>query len=229
MRPSSSLGGRSASAVAPYGLDGYEGIERMSTLIAQPGCATGACRRPDPTRPLRTMSTTAGGDGRFATKPAVSGERLDPRLSALSDEDRRRGSRSFPAAGRVQIRLAASCGRGPCGATRLDGVDDLGVVDALEVDGGDAEVGSAGRGSPQRALASRTARPVGIWRERTDASSALRRGATPVPRGSSTNRHRTTRPCSWRWRTGSRAPRRDRTAGSPDRPTTTCRTTGACT
>jgi hypothetical protein len=181
------------------------------------------------TRAIASGQPGVQGRPLLSDETGVSDAPLDARLTTPSDEDRRRDSRGLPAAGRVQIRLAASCGRGSCGATRVDGVDDLGVVDALEVDGGDAEVGSAGRCSPQRALASRTARPVGIWRERTDASSALRRGATPVPRGSSTNRHRTTRPCSWRWRTGSRAPRRDRTAGSPDRPTTTCRTTGACT
>src|SRR5215217_9435650 len=49
---------------------------------------------------------------------------------------------SFPAAGRG-VSARASYRRGPSAHGGVDGVDDLGVVDALEVDRGDAEVGVA--------------------------------------------------------------------------------------
>src|SRR5215207_897208 len=49
---------------------------------------------------------------------------------------------SFPAAGRG-VRARASYRRGPSAHGGVDGVDDLGVVDALQVDRGDPEVGVA--------------------------------------------------------------------------------------
>jgi hypothetical protein len=58
------------------------------------------------------------------------------------DDGRRRGSRQLPRR-RSRRQCASELSTGTIGARRAWTVDDLGVVDALEVDRGDAEVGVA--------------------------------------------------------------------------------------
>src|SRR5829696_7896085 len=72
---------------------------------------------------------------------ALCGPLANGFLAGDLDEDRRRGSRGFPAAGRAEPSdLQRAVDGDHRGAAGVDGLDDLGVVDALEVDGGDAEV-----------------------------------------------------------------------------------------
>src|SRR5687768_5917560 len=63
-----------------------------------------------------------------------------PSGSRPATSTRAGGGRGFAAAGRG-VRARARSLRGPGRAAGVDGVDDLCVVDALEVDRGDAEVG----------------------------------------------------------------------------------------
>src|SRR5215207_4181744 len=116
---------------------------------------------------------SAGRDCSFPTKPAVFGRSIEAPLPIELDEQERAPSvllRGGWSSLRIPRRRPRRCwyGRGPAaeerraprpavcgseaqravdgdhrGATRVDGVDDLGVIDALEVDRGDAEVGVA--------------------------------------------------------------------------------------
>jgi hypothetical protein len=94
----------------------------------------------------------------------------------------------------VDVRGATSCGRDHRGAAGVHGVDDLGVVDALQVDRGDAEVGVSElplddvRGTPSRASRRRARGAVGVARSAVARPLArgvpqlgARRGGRPRP------------------------------------------------
>ena len=97
-------------------------------------------RRATARTPRRIPEHSDAHSARRARAAVTWGSRAGWCAAALN-EDRRRGSRGFSAAGRVQIRLAASCGPDHRRAPRVDGIDDLGVIDALQIHERDAEVG----------------------------------------------------------------------------------------
>ena len=118
-------------------------VSRLRTTAtlpaAEPPVSRGRVRRgagrtaswPTPSgRPLETTSSSAGRDCCSSTKPAVSGTLRDLRLTAPWDEDRQRGP-SFP----PPVLRPSDAQRAVDGdhrrAAGVDGVDDLGVVDAL--------------------------------------------------------------------------------------------------
>ena len=135
---------RPADATAPPRPQRHRrGARPRTYATAKPACAT---------QPYRCVSApSAIGAGRlrrvrrcFAMNGALCEPLATGFLAGDLDEDRRRGSRGFPAAGRGEPSdLQRAVDGNHRRAAGVDGVDDLGVVDALEVDRGDAEVGVA--------------------------------------------------------------------------------------
>src|SRR5688500_12646949 len=97
---------------------------RNSAISLRDCCFRERSRPPTPDVSLAAMS-------RALCEPLAAGF-----LAGDLGEDRRRGTRAFPAAGRVEPSdLQRPVDGDHRRATRVDRVDDLGVVDALEVDG----------------------------------------------------------------------------------------------
>jgi hypothetical protein len=149
--PRSCNGRRVASATRPH-----------PTRIARPTPQRHLSRASRPPRSMRAVGRTRSvsyGKGRLrggvasARLGRAAGPQIETTASSQKEQPRAPGPHcwALPARTRtgsgsptsplpVGFRVPTSCGPGPWGAAGVDGVDDLGAVDALEVDRGDAEV-----------------------------------------------------------------------------------------